>query len=766
MRWILVFLSIGALPAEDRIWFRQPAKVWFEALPVGNGRLGAMVFGGAAEERLQLNEDTIWAGKRMDRVNPAGRDAVVKTRALLAEGKFAEAEKAAVEILAKPVRMPPYQPLGDMKIDFPGHEQPTRYTRELNIDTGIARTAYRVGDTTYTREVFASHPAQAIIMHLLGSRHNRINFHVTLTRENAATKAAGNRVTMAGMAIPTGERHADEPKTGVRFHAVLAVDQQGGETSVEGDHLIVSNATEATLRLVVATDYFAPPGIDLAAKCETLLLKSRAPYHILRAMHVEDHQRLFRRVSLTFHARENTRVPTDERLNAVKQGAYDPHLEALYFQFGRYLLIASSRPGTLPANLQGIWNDNLAPPWESKYTININTEMNYWPAETTNLGELQFPLFDLLDKARIEGRKVARELYDARGFVVHHNTDGWGHAVPIDGIRSGIWPTGGAWLSLHLWEHYAFSQDRIFLARRAYPVMKEAAEFFLDYLVEGKDGRLLSGPSISPENRYRTPDGITASLTMGPVMDTQIIHELFTRVIEASSLLKADALFRKRVAAARDKLPPMQTGKHGQLREWIEDYDEPEPGHRHMSHLFALFPGNQITPRGTPELAKAARISLERRLASGSGQTGWSQAWVISFWARLLDGNKAGEAVTNLLRKSTGPNLFDTHPAGRSYVFQIDGNFGGTAGMAEMLLQSQNGELEILPALPSHWPDGEVTGLRARGGIEVDISWKQGSPRQITLRSHRSTSTRLRLPSGTVETVKLTAGVPYVKVIQ
>ncbi|MBL8177107.1 MAG: glycoside hydrolase family 95 protein [Bryobacterales bacterium] len=766
MLWILALVASGPMQAEDRIWFRQPANSWFEAVPVGNGRLGAMVFGGVPEERLQLNEDTVWAGKRMDRVNPEGRAAVTKTRQLLKEGKIREAEEAAQAMLAKPVRMPPYQPLGDLKIGFAHPGTPSAYARELSLDTAIARTVYRIADTTYTREVFASYPSQAIVVRLSASRQNKLSFRVSMSRENAVATAAGSRVTLTGMAMPVGERSAAEPKTGVRFHAVTDVNQSGGQIAVEGDTVLVTNASEATLRVVAATDYFAAPGVDWKVKCQAALLRSAAAYHTLRARHVEDYQRLYRRVSLTFHTAENTRVPTDVRLDNVKKGAYDPHLEALYFQFARYLLIASSRPGSLPANLQGIWNDSLTPPWESKYTININTEMNYWPAEPLNLAELHQPLFDLLDKARVEGRKVARQMYGARGFVVHHNTDGWGHAVPIDGIRSGVWPTGGAWLSLHLWEHYAFSRDRGFLTRRAYPVLKEASEFFLDYLKSDEQGRLLSGPSISPENRYRTADGTVGSIVMGPEMDTRIVDELFLRTAEAAEILKLDAALRQQLQTARAKLPPMKTGKHGQLMEWLEDHDEPEPGHRHISHLFGLHPGNRITPRGTPELTKAARVSLERRLANGGGQTGWSQAWVINFWARLLEGDKAGEALIGLLRKSTGPNLLDTHPAGRSYVFQIDGNFGGAAGVAEMLLQSQNGELEILPALPSFWPDGEITGLRARGGVEAGIAWKNGRARQVMLLSSANQTVSVRLPGSAPESVKLTAGVPKILVFE
>ena len=626
----------GSNPQRLVLWYEKPATQWVEALPVGNGRLGAMVFGGTASERLQLNEDTLYAGGPYDPNNREALAALPEARRLIFEGRYKEAnDLVGAKMMAQPIKQMPYEPVGDLRLEFPGHLEFRNYRRELDLETAIAKVSYSSGDVNFTREVFVSPVDQVIVVHLRCDHPKQISFVVSLATPQKAdvTTAGSDTLVMSG---ENGE--ASGIKGALRFQARVLVQAHGGKTAIEKGRIAVTNADSATILIAAATSYKSYK--DISGDPESLTkahLKAacKKAFEKLRADHIREHQRLFNRVKLDLGITEAAGLPTDQRPAKFLEGA-DPHLAALYFQYGRYLLISSSRAGTQPANLQGLWNDSMTPPWESKYTVNINTEMNYWPAETTNLSECHEPLLRMVAELVENGSRTAQVQYGARGWVCHHNTDLWRQTAPIDGPLWGFWPAGGAWLCTHLWNHYEFTGDREFLAR-VYPVMKGAAQFFIDTLVEEpKHKWLVTCPSLSPENRH--PGGV--AVCAGPAMDIQILRDLFLQCVNAAHALGIDQQFSARLADIRARLAPMQIGKAGQLQEWLEDWDldAPERQHRHVSHLYGLFPSNQFTLRDTPDLFAAAKKSLELR---GDVGTGWSLAWKINLWARLLDGDHA-----------------------------------------------------------------------------------------------------------------------------
>jgi alpha-L-fucosidase 2 len=716
------------------LWYKQAAEQWTEALPIGNGRLGAMIFGGVARERLQLNEDTLYGGGPYDPSSPEALAALPRVRELIAAGDYVAAQKLADEkLMGHPKRMPSYQTVGDLLLSFGPSSYAEDYRRDLDLETARASVEYRQNGVGFRREYYASAVDQVLVIRVTATQPGALDFRASFeTPMPAGAFVDGRDLVLRG----TNTSQNGLPAA-LRYEARVRIVATNGEVSAQDGALAVKHADSALILVTIATNYrryddvSGDPAAIVRAALDAAAARGEAQ---LLAAHVAEYQRLFNRVSLDLGNTPESRGPTDQRIRDSQRND-DPSLAALYFHYARYLLISCSRPGTQPANLQGLWNDRLAAPWGSKYTININTEMNYWPAEPANLAECVQPLVSMLKELAKSGARTARVNYGARGWVAHHNTDLWRATAPIDGATWGMWPTGGAWLCKHLWDHYDYSRDRAFLAD-AYPVMKGAAEFFLDTLVPDASGRfLVTSPSISPENNHH--EGV--SICAGPAMDRQILRDLFDHCIRAAELLGVDKPFRAECAAARAKLPPDRIGKAGQLQEWLDDWDldAPERNHRHVSHLYALFPGEQITLRRTPELAAAARKSLELR---GDLSTGWAIAWRINLWARLREAEHTHAVIKLLLDPSrTYPNMFDAHPP-----FQIDGNFGGANGIIEMLLQSVGGEIEVLPALPAAWPRGAVRGLRARGGFELDFDWNDGALKSLTLRSVAGGETHLR----------------------
>ena len=752
-QWFLFLLLIPyyavAQPSGNlTLWYNQPSGLtWENALPIGNGRLGAMIYGNVDKEIIQLNEHSVWSGSPNRNDNPEALQKLDSIRQLLFDGKQKEAENLANRsFITKKSHGQKFQPVGNLNILFPGHENYTNYYRELDIDKAVTKTKYTVDQVNYTREAFASMSDRVIVMKVTANKPGKISFSAYFSSphiKKTIGTTAGRDLTLSGL---TSTHETIEGK--IKFKGITRIKLDGGTLSVTDTSVIVNNANSATLFISIATNFINYADISGNEEKMASAFLDRAfqkAYTTLLSTHIAAYQKYFHRVKIDLGKTPGPDLPTDQRLKNFRNTT-DPDMVELYYQYGRYLLISSSQPGGQPANLQGIWNHRFNPPWDSKYTININAEMNYWPAERTNLAEMHLPFLEMIKELSYTGKETARIMYGARGWVAHHNTDIWRINGAIDGAFWGMWPSGGGWLCQHLWEHYLYSGDKNYLAS-VYPAIKEAALFFVDFLIKHPAYPwMVVSPSTSPENAPKAHGG--SSLDAGVTMDNQIVFDIFSIAIHAAHTLQKDSKFTDTLMQLRSQLPPMQIGKHNQLQEWLDDIDDPDDHHRHVSHLYGLFPSNQISAYRTPELFAASKNTLMQR---GDVSTGWSMGWKVNWWAKLQDGNHAYKLIQNQLTPlgvnpeggGTYTNLFDAHPP-----FQIDGNFGCTAGITEMLVQCSDGEVHILPALPDAWSAGSIKGIRLRGGFEIiDLQWVDGKITRLNIKSNLGGNLRLRLPN-------------------